>query len=110
MFVRSLARSDVRTDGKFTPLSYRTSSPSGPLPKKLKTIKLTCLLILLHLAIRLSPLNYSYVMMYGLRATLYAIMLQIVLVQSQRCEEGKPKIEQNWPETSRLLHANGYLT
>ena len=36
-FVRSLARSFVRsfgrTDGKFTPLSYRTSSPSGPLPK-----------------------------------------------------------------------------
>ena len=23
-----------RTDGKFTPLCYRTSSPSGPLPKK----------------------------------------------------------------------------
>ena len=33
-FVRSDVRSDVRTDGKFTPLSYRTSSPSGPLPKK----------------------------------------------------------------------------
>ena len=49
-------------------------------------------------------------MMYGLRATLYAIMLQIVLVQSQRCEEGKPKIEQNWPETSQLLHTNGRLT
>ena len=33
-FVRSDGRSDVRTDGKFTPLFYRTSSPSGPLPKK----------------------------------------------------------------------------
>ena len=32
-FVRSLVRTDGRTDGKFTPLSYRTSSPSGPLPK-----------------------------------------------------------------------------
>ena len=32
--VRSFARSDGRTDGKFTPLFYRTSSPSGPLPKK----------------------------------------------------------------------------
>ena len=32
--VRSLARTDVRTDGKFTPLFYRTSSPSGPLPKR----------------------------------------------------------------------------
>ena len=31
---RSFVRSDVRTDGKFIPLSYRTSSPSGPLPKK----------------------------------------------------------------------------
>ena len=30
--VRSLVRSFARTDGKFTPLSYRTSSPSGPLP------------------------------------------------------------------------------
>ena len=34
---RSLVRTDRRTDGrtdrKFTPLSYRTSSPSGPLPK-----------------------------------------------------------------------------
>ena len=33
-FVRSFVRSDVRTDGKFTPLFYRTSSPSGPLPKR----------------------------------------------------------------------------
>ena len=33
-FVRSFARSLGRTDGKFTPLCYRTSSPSGPLPKK----------------------------------------------------------------------------
>ena len=33
-FVRSFARSFGRTDGKFTPLCYRTSSPSGPLPKK----------------------------------------------------------------------------
>ena len=33
-------------------------------------------------------------MMHGLRATLYAIMLQLVLVQSQKCEEGKPKIGQ----------------
>ena len=32
--VRSFGRSDVQTDGKFTPPSYRTSSPSGPLPKK----------------------------------------------------------------------------
>ena len=32
--VRSFARTFVRTDGKFTPLFYRTSSPSGPLPKK----------------------------------------------------------------------------
>ena len=30
---RSFVRSLVRTDGKFTPLFYRTSSPSGPLPK-----------------------------------------------------------------------------
>ena len=78
--------------------------------EKLKTAKLTRLLTLLHSAIRLSLSDYSYVMMYGLRATLYAIMLQIVLVQSQRYEEGKPKIEQNWPETSRLLHTNGHLT
>ena len=34
-------------------------------------------------------------MMHGLRATLYAIMLQLVLVQSQKCEEVKPKIGQN---------------
>ena len=37
-FGRSFARSDVcsfgRTDGRFTPLFYRTSSPPGPLPKK----------------------------------------------------------------------------
>ena len=32
--VRSFGRTDGRTDGKFTPLFYRTSSPSGPLPKK----------------------------------------------------------------------------
>ena len=32
--VRSLVRLDGRTDGKFTPLFYRTSSPSGPLPKR----------------------------------------------------------------------------
>ena len=32
--VRSLGR----TDGKFTPLSYRTSSPSGPLPKKVNEV------------------------------------------------------------------------
>ena len=38
-FVRSFARSLVRTDGKFTPLFYRTSSPSGPLPKKRKKKK-----------------------------------------------------------------------
>ena len=30
---RSLGRLFGRTDGKFTPLFYRTSSPSGPLPK-----------------------------------------------------------------------------
>ena len=62
--------------------------------KKLRTTLLACLLIVLHLAIRLSLLSYSYVMMHGLRATLYAIMLQLVLVQSQKCEEGKPKIGQ----------------
>ena len=37
-FVRTFGRSDVRTFGrtygKFTPLCYRTSSPSGPLPKR----------------------------------------------------------------------------
>ena len=33
-FVRLFVRLLGRTDGKFTPLSYRTSSPSGPLPKK----------------------------------------------------------------------------
>ena len=33
--VRSDGRSDGRTDGKFTPLSYRTSSPSGQLPKRI---------------------------------------------------------------------------
>ena len=38
-FGRSLTRSDGRTDGKFTPLFYRTSSPSGPLPKNGKMIK-----------------------------------------------------------------------
>ena len=42
-FARSLIHSDgrsfVRTDGKFTPLFYRTSSPSGPLPKKEKKKK-----------------------------------------------------------------------
>ena len=32
-FGRSFVRTFGRTDGKFTPLSYRTSSPSGPLPK-----------------------------------------------------------------------------
>ena len=31
---RSFVRSFGRTEGKFTPLSYRTLSPSGPLPKK----------------------------------------------------------------------------
>ena len=61
---------------------------------KLKTTKLACLLVVLHLAIRLSLLSYSYVMMHGLRATLYAIMLQLVLVQSQKCEEVKLKIGQ----------------
>ena len=39
MFVRSFVRSDGRTDGKFTPLFYRTSSPSGPLPKRKKKEK-----------------------------------------------------------------------
>ena len=34
--VRSFVRSFARSDGKFTPLSYRTSSPSGPLPKRTK--------------------------------------------------------------------------
>ena len=33
--VRTFGRSFGRTDGKFTPLSYRTSSPSGPLPKRI---------------------------------------------------------------------------
>ena len=33
-FVCLFARSDGRTDGKFTPLFYKTSSPSGPLPKR----------------------------------------------------------------------------
>ena len=37
--VRSLGRSFVRMEGKFTPLFYRTSSPSGPLPKKEKKKK-----------------------------------------------------------------------
>ena len=37
--VRTDRRTDGRTDGKFTPLSYRTSSPSGPLPKKRKREK-----------------------------------------------------------------------
>ena len=32
--IRSFVRSLGRTDGKFTPLFYRTSSPLGPLPKK----------------------------------------------------------------------------
>ena len=32
-FARTFVRSFGRMDGKFTPLSYRTSSPSGPLPK-----------------------------------------------------------------------------
>ena len=32
--VRTFGQTDGRTDEKFTPLSYRTSSPSGPLPKK----------------------------------------------------------------------------
>ena len=31
---RTFGRSFVRTDGKFTPLFYRTSSPLGPLPKR----------------------------------------------------------------------------
>ena len=32
---RTLGRSDIQTDGrKFPPLFCRTSSPSGPLPKK----------------------------------------------------------------------------
>ena len=62
--------------------------------KKLTTTKLTCLLIVLHLAIRPSLLSYSYFMIHGLRATLYAIMLQLVLVQSHKCKEGKPKIGQ----------------
>ena len=35
---RTFGRSDVRMDGKFTPLSYRTSSPSGPLPKRKKCV------------------------------------------------------------------------
>ena len=34
--VRSDVRSLVRTDGrKFSPVFYRTSSPSGPLPKRM---------------------------------------------------------------------------
>ena len=32
-YPRTFGRLDVWTDGKFTPLFYRTSSPSGPLPK-----------------------------------------------------------------------------
>ena len=33
--VRSLVRTFVRSDGrKFPPVFYRTSSPSGPLPKR----------------------------------------------------------------------------
>ena len=34
--VRSFARSYARTGGNYPPLFYRTSSPSGPLPKKLR--------------------------------------------------------------------------
>ena len=59
---------------------------------------------MLHLAIRLSLLSYSYVMMHGWRATLYAIMLQLVLVQCHKCVEGKPKIWPNW-----LEHDNCYI-
>ena len=33
--VRTDVRSFARTDGKFTPLFYRTLSPSGPLPKSI---------------------------------------------------------------------------
>ena len=36
---RSFGRSLGWTDGKFTPLFYRTSSPSGPLPKKREKAK-----------------------------------------------------------------------
>ena len=32
-FARSFVRSFARTDGNYPPLFYRTSSPSGPLPK-----------------------------------------------------------------------------
>ena len=31
---RTDGRTDVRTDGQIPPVFYRTSSPSGPLPKK----------------------------------------------------------------------------
>ena len=34
--VRTFVRTFGRAYGKFTPLSYRTSSPSGPLPKRTK--------------------------------------------------------------------------
>ena len=32
---RTYVRTDGRTDGQIPPVFYRTSSPSGPLPKKL---------------------------------------------------------------------------
>ena len=42
--VRLLVRTDGRTDGKFTTLSYRTLSPSGPLPKRLNLVLLILLI------------------------------------------------------------------
>ena len=72
--------------------------------EKLKTTILACLLIVLHLTIWLSLLSYLYVMMHGWRATMYAIMLQLVLVQCHKCVEGKPKIWPNW-----LEHDNCYI-
>ena len=74
------------------------------LREKLKTTILACLLIVLHLTVWLSLLWYLYVMMHGWRATLYAVMLQLFLVQCHKCVEGKPKIWPNW-----LEHDNCYI-
>ena len=46
-FARSFARSLVRTDRKFTPLFYRTSSPSGPLPKRWQSVSGNALTVIL---------------------------------------------------------------
>ena len=82
LFVCSLVRSFDRTDGKFTPLSYRTSSPSGPLPKKLPYVVVIWVIVPRGAAARkvdqilLTPTIYFQIFGHALQPYIFAFLLQ----------------------------------